>query len=299
MPEMNAVQLALAKCSLPASDPPPQNPHTLRPPTPMTPLIQARDIRQAYRGTAGHETLAIHGVSLDIRAGEFVALVGPSGSGKSTLLQIVAGLVEPTAGRVELHGKRVDGPPPEMVYLFQQYAKSLLPWRTVEENVALPLENRRELTSQERRARSRHYLQQVGLERFASHHPWQLSGGMQQRVAIARALAAEARILLLDEPFSAVDALTRLDLQKLVLELWRSQQLTIVMVTHDVEEAVFMADRIVLLSPPPARIDLVLEPDLPRPRDLIGTREQAAFLRARHQLLERLLQRAPAEVAHA
>lgn len=266
----------------------------------MSALIEIRNVGKSFRASNGQEFVALKDVTLEVQEGEFLALLGPSGSGKSTLLQIVAGLASADQGEVRFEGQAVQAPPARMVYLFQQYAKSLLPWRTVEENVALPLEERRDVSKAQRRERCRHYLDRVGLASFASHYPWQLSGGMQQRVAIARALAAEPRVLLLDEPFSAVDALTRLELQALVLELWKQQKLTVLMVTHDVDEAVFMADRIALLSNRPAVVDRILTPALDRPRDPIATREEPEFLRVRHELLSRLLNKqGEKELVHA
>ena len=261
----------------------------------MPPLIQIERVGKDFKTQAGVYMTALADVSFDVQAGEFLSLLGPSGSGKSTLLQIIAGLTDADRGTVTFDGKPVTVPPPQMVYLFQQYAKSLLPWRSVAENVALPLEHRADISEAERRERCARYLDKVGLAAFAKHYPWQLSGGMQQRVAIARALAAEPRVLLLDEPFSAVDALTRLDLQALVLDLWQQQGLTIVMVTHDVDEAVFMADRVALLSRRPAVLDRMVSPSLPRPRHAISTREMTGFLEVRHALLDRLLTKVPAE----
>jgi NitT/TauT family transport system ATP-binding protein len=265
----------------------------------MSALIEVSNVGKSFKASSGQEFVALKDVSLEVREAEFLALLGPSGSGKSTLLQIMAGLASADRGSVRFEGELVKAPPQRMVYLFQQYAKSLLAWRTVEDNVALPLEERRDVSRQQRRERSHHYLERVGLGSFAKHFPWQLSGGMQQRVAIARALAAEPRVLLLDEPFSAVDALTRLELQALVIELWQQQKLTIVMVTHDVDEAVFMADRIALLSRRPAVLDRLMVPGLARPRDAISTREEPEFLRARHELLNRLLNKNEEEAVYA
>jgi NitT/TauT family transport system ATP-binding protein len=249
-----------------------------------------RDVSKIYGGQRGEATTALKSITLDVKQAEFVAILGPSGCGKSTLLQIVAGLIDGTAGEVVLSGKTVTSPPPEMVYLFQQYSKSLLPWRTVEQNVALVFESRR-MKKREIETRCAEYLQMVGLAGFRKHYPWQLSGGMQQRVAIARALAAQPRVLLLDEPFSAVDALTRIELQSLVLDLWGRQGLTILLITHDVDEAVFMADRIAVLSSRPSTVEMVVNTDLPRPRDVMATRELPRFLQLRHELVTHLLRR--------
>jgi len=256
----------------------------------IAPYLSIRDVNKIYGGQHGEATAALKTISLEVKQGEFVAILGPSGCGKSTLLQIVAGLIESTAGAVVLNGNAVTAPPPEMVYLFQQYSKSLLPWRTVEQNVALVFESRR-MKKREIAERCGEYLGMVGLAGFRNHYPWQLSGGMQQRVAIARALAAQPRVLLLDEPFSAVDALTRIELQSLVLDLWARQGLTILLITHDVDEAVFMADRIAVLSSRPSTVEMVLDTDLPRPRDAMGTRELPRFLQLRHELVTHLLNR--------
>jgi NitT/TauT family transport system ATP-binding protein len=253
-------------------------------------LLRLEGVGKSY-GASSSAVIALRAIDLDIRRGEFMTVIGPSGCGKSTLLQIAAGLITPSAGRALLGGKPIIGPPPEIVYLFQQYTKSLFPWRNVRDNVAFGLE-RKALRRAERAERSAAYLEMVGLADFASHYPWQLSGGMQQRVAIARALAATPRVLLMDEPFSAVDALTRLDLQALVLDIWqKSDDLTILLVTHDVEEAVYLSDRIAVLTRRPASISRIVEPGLKRPRHPVATREDPIFLRHRHDLLNTLLDR--------
>jgi NitT/TauT family transport system ATP-binding protein len=254
------------------------------------PYLGLRGIRKAF-GTGEAQTLAIGGVDLDVREGEFLGIIGPSGCGKSTLLQIASGLAEPTDGRVTFEGREIDGPPTGIVYLFQQYGKSLFPWRTVIDNVAFAIEHLPGMTTEKARGESRRYLDMVGLGDFARKYPWQLSGGMQQRVTIARALAAKPRVLFMDEPFSSVDALTRLELHALVLQLWEEQRFTAVLVTHDVDEAVFLADRVAVLSHRPSRIAEVVETQLPRPRDNLATRELPRFIELRHHLLEQLLRR--------
>jgi NitT/TauT family transport system ATP-binding protein len=266
--------------------------------TATAPYLSIRDVNKVYSGRQGEATTALMSISLEVTEGEFLAILGPSGCGKSTLLQIIAGLIDRTAGEVMLNGRTVTAPPPEMVYLFQQYSKSLLPWRTVEQNVALVFEAKR-MKKREIAERCGEYLQMVGLAGFCKHYPWQLSGGMQQRVAIARALAAQPRVLLLDEPFSAVDALTRIELQSLVLDLWARQGLTVLLITHDVDEAVFMADRIAVLSSRPSTVEMVVSTGLPRPRDAMGSRELPRFLQLRHDLVTHLLQRQNAERANA
>lgn len=242
--------------------------------------------------TFGHgagQTEALGNIELAVREGEFLAIVGPSGCGKSTLLQIAAGLTPPTRGSVRFHGDLVTAPPPGIVYLFQQYGKSLFPWRTVLDNVAFAVEHRPGMRRAEARASSRRYLDMVGLADFADHYPAQLSGGMQQRVTIARALAAQPRVLLMDEPFSSVDALTRLELHAIVQDLWQRHRFTAVLVTHDVDEAVFLADRIAVLSGRPSRVVRVLETGLPRPRDRLETPQMPRYLQLRHELLAALL----------
>ena len=249
-------------------------------------------MRHAFGGRQGIGLVALERIDLQVAEGEFLAVLGPSGCGKSTLLKILAGLIVPTSGEIILSGQRVQGPPRDVVYLFQQYNKSLFPWRTVAGNVAFALRrnkgNRR--ARAKKRARCRHYLKMVGLAGF-------VSGGMQQRVAMARALAAEPTVLLMDEPFSAVDALTRMELQALILDIWRKTRLTVVLVTHDVDEAVFLAQRIAMLSPRPATISRVIETGLPYPRDMVETRELPRFLQLRHDLFQALLHR-PEQAAH-
>lgn len=257
----------------------------------MTASIRFENVRKSYGETRrGSEFVAFESVSLDVAASEFLCIVGPSGCGKSTLLRMAAGLTTPSAGRVLVDGQVVVGPPKGVVYLFQQYAKSLFAWRTVRDNVLFPLQIRGVPRGQARDLAA-DYLRQVGLDAFATRFPWQLSGGMQQRVAIARALAAEPDVLLLDEPFSAVDALTRLELQSLVLDLWQKRRFTAVLVTHDVEEAVFLADRVAVMSHRPTTLARVLDVPLPRPRDQITTREDARYLALRHDLMAQMLTR--------
>ena len=247
-----------------------------------------RGIGKTYR--FGKQSVeAIRGIELAIEAGSFVSIIGPSGSGKSTLLQIVAGLLEPSSGEVRFHGAAVTEPPPGMIYVFQQYEKSIFPWRTVAQNVAFGIEDRRDLGADERNERCARYLELVGLKGVEDRFPRQLSGGMQQRVAIARALVCEPDVLLMDEPFSAVDALTRGSLQDLLLEVRARLGLTVLFVTHDVEEAVYLSTHVVALTRAPATIDSSVEVELPFPRDQITTRESAPFIALRHRLLSRIL----------
>ena len=252
--------------------------------------LRLSDIGKTF-GSGEQQTQALGRVDLDVREGEFLAIVGPSGCGKSTLLQIAAGLATPSRGRVSFNGQDVSSPPPGIVYLFQQYSKSLYPWRTVLDNVAFAVEHRPGMTTSAARAHSQRYLEMVGLADFGQRYPAQLSGGMQQRVTIARALAAEPRLLLMDEPFSSVDALTRMELHAMVLSLWETHRFTAVLVTHDVDEAVFLADRIAVLSRRPSTVVQVFETGLPRPRDKISTPELPRYLELRHTLLSQLLER--------
>jgi NitT/TauT family transport system ATP-binding protein len=259
-------------------------------PTPRS-YLAALGVHHEFAGRQGTGLVALERVDLQVAEGELMAVLGPSGCGKSTLLQILAGLMTPTGGQVLLAGRRVQAPPQDLVYLFQQYNKSLFPWRTVAANVAFAFRRKGRLARAERRERCAHYLRMVGLAGFEEHYPWQLSGGMQQRVAIARALAAEPSVLLMDEPFSAVDALTRMELQALILDIWRKSKLTIVLVTHDVDEAVFLSQRIAMLSRRPSTITRVVDTELPYPRDMVETREMPRFLELRHDLFQALLQR--------
>ena len=255
----------------------------------MAACLRLENVSKSFGVGGSAETRAIDDITLEVEEGEFLAVVGPSGCGKSTLLQIAAALIAPSRGKVRLDGLTISSPPPSMVYLFQQYAKSLFAWRTVVDNVAFAVEHHR--TRAQARAHSHRFLEMVGLDEFAERYPWQLSGGMQQRVAIARALAAEPRVLLMDEPFSSVDALTRLELHALVQDLRDKQRFTAVLVTHDVDEAVFLADRVVVLSARPARVVRSIAIGLPRPRDNIETREDPRFLALRHELLAMLLKK--------
>ena len=251
------------------------------------PLLRVRGVHKSFAAPAG-VTVALNGIDLEITRGSFVSIVGPSGCGKSTLLQIMAGLVDASAGMVSLAGRPVIAPPPEMIYVFQQYTRSLFPWKTVERNVAFGLENRGALARDAIAARTREIIDLVRLSGFERHYPWQLSGGMQQRVAIARALACRPSVLLMDEPFSAVDALTRVGLQELLLRLWQELGLTVIFVTHDSDEAIYLSTRVVAMSRAPATIALDLPIDLPRPRDQIATRALPAYLEYRARILAQL-----------
>src|SRR3954471_1985273 len=237
---------------------------------------------------AGGTTVALNGVDLDIEPRSFVSIVGPSGCGKSTLLQIMAGLAAAPSGDVFYGPNRVQDPPPDVVYVFQQYSRSLFPWKTVERNVAFGLESKGMLSRAEIAERTREMIGLVKLTGFERHYPWQLSGGMQQRVAIARALACRPAVLLMDEPFSAVDALTRAGLQELVRSLWRELGLTVVFVTHDVDEGVYLSTRVVALTRAPGTVAADLPIVLPHPRDQITTPALPQYLDYRGRLLAQL-----------
>ncbi len=226
------------------------------------PFLQIHNLSASFPGP--QENLeALEEISLTVNHGEFVCLIGPSGCGKSTLLRLVAGLIPPTTGKILLEGHRIEAPGRRVGLVFQQ--PTLLPWRSVAENIALPLEMEK-LPAEESQKRTDTLLRLVGLEAFASAHPAHLSGGMTQRVAIARALAQGAELLLLDEPFGALDAMTRERMAAELLRIWQQTRSTVLMVTHSVEEAALLADRVVVLSPRPGRIVEIVAVDLPRPR---------------------------------
>ena len=229
---------------------------------------------------------ALSGVSFEVSTGELLAVVGPSGSGKTTLLRLLAGLSAPSEGEVLLDGKTVRRPPREVALVFQDYGRSLFPWLSVIRNVMFPLRGLG-LSRAERIARGEAALDEVGLGEVARRYPWELSGGMQQRVAIARALVSRPAILLLDEPFASVDALTRAELQDLLLRLHddpEHRRVTIVHVTHDIEEAVYLADRVLVISPAPGRVVGCIEVGLSRPRSQPETRSLPRFLAVRNEI---------------
>jgi NitT/TauT family transport system ATP-binding protein len=258
-------------------------------------VLEVQRLRKAYDDPGGGERLAIELLTIQVGAGELVTIVGPSGCGKTTLLRCVSGLTRPSGGRVLVAGKPVDGPPPELALVFQDYSRSLLPWMTVERNVAFPLRYQG-VRRAERARRSEAALEAVGLTGFARHYPWQLSGGMQQRVAIARALAYQPQILLMDEPFASVDAQTRADLEDLILQVRERYDVTVVFVTHDIDESVYLSDRIVVLGPSPTSVREILDVDLPRPRDQVETKELPQFAHLRAHVY-RLIKREEAGVA--
>ncbi|MEU5879330.1 ABC transporter ATP-binding protein [Spirillospora sp. NPDC047279] len=222
-------------------------------------------------------------LNLKVGEGELVSIVGPSGCGKSTLLRCIAGLIRPTSGSVVLNGTPIEGVPDNLAVVFQEYSRSLLPWLTVRDNVALPL-RRRGMARKERHAAAAEALKSVDLADAGSKYPWQLSGGMQQRVSIARALAYRPALLLMDEPFGSVDAQTREDLEDLVLNVRGTDGMTILLVTHDIDESVYVGDRVVVLGRNPGRIRSELAVSLATPRDQITTRAEPEFVRLRAEV---------------
>uniref|UniRef100_I2PXC6 ABC-type nitrate/sulfonate/bicarbonate transport system, ATPase component n=1 Tax=Desulfovibrio sp. U5L TaxID=596152 RepID=I2PXC6_9BACT len=252
-------------------------------------MLTIEHLSKSYVQNGSGPTCALADVSFAVPRGAFVSLLGPSGCGKSTILQCVCGLMRPTTGRVAIEGRAIVSPPPEMALIFQNAAASLFPWQTVRDNIRFVL--RRKPGSPAAKAETAAgALAAVGLSDFADHYPWQLSGGMQQRAALARGLAYGADILLLDEPFASVDAQTREELEDLLATVAAEQQKTVLFVTHDIDEAVYLSDTVVVLTPPPARVAAALTIDLPRPRDQIASREERRFLDARkeiHALLRR------------
>jgi NitT/TauT family transport system ATP-binding protein len=249
--------------------------------------LEARGVSRVY-GAGAARTTIFENLSLSIELGSFVSLVGASGCGKSTLLLAMAGLARPDTGEIYYDGQRTAGPRREIIYIFQQYTKSIFSWLTVAVNVEFGIKHRFNVSRRERRERARHFLELVGLAGYESHYPRQLSGGMQQRVALARAIACEPRVLLMDEPFSAVDALTRTNLQQLVLELWESMGLTVLFVTHDVDEAVFLSSRVVVMAGRPATFVRDTKIELPYPRATIITPEDPRYHEARHDILSEI-----------
>jgi NitT/TauT family transport system ATP-binding protein len=232
----------------------------------------------------------IEGLDMRVDPGAFVCIVGPSGVGKTTLLRCLSGLMPPTAGEVSVGGQKVTGPLGEIGLVFQDYRGSLMPWMKTLDNVAFPLQGRG-VARAKREAAALKWLDAVGLDGAGGKYPWELSGGMQQRVAIARALAYDAHILLMDEPFGSLDAQTRLGLEDLVLDLRKRLGISVVLVTHDIDEAVYMADRVVVLSGKPATVVDTVEVDLGSERDQIGTKSDPRFVEYRNRILGRFIGR--------
>ncbi|GBG57135.1 ABC transporter ATP-binding protein [Sporomusaceae bacterium FL31] len=251
--------------------------------------IVARNIRQVYKikesdGSGVTEFVAIKQFDLTVKQGEFLAIVGPSGCGKSTFLDMVAGLTKPNSGEIFIDGKLITGPALDRGIVLQGYA--LFPWRTVQKNVEFGLEIKK-VPAKERQEISKRFIELVGLEKFADRYPHELSGGMKQRVAIARALAYDPEVLLMDEPFAALDAQTREILQEELLRIWETTKKTVIFVTHGIDEAVFLADRVAVMTANPGTLKEIVEIDLPRPRDN-SVRSSAEFGWFRHKIWELL-----------
>jgi NitT/TauT family transport system ATP-binding protein/sulfonate transport system ATP-binding protein len=243
-------------------------------------LIDIQHVTRVYNADGDSATHALDDVSLTVRESEFVSLIGPSGCGKTTLLRLVAGLDFPQAGTLAVAEQPIEGPNHERGYVFQQGA--LYPWATVAENIATGLRARGVYRQQKHRVAQ--FIELVGLSGFEKAYPHQISGGMAQRVAIARALINEPRALLLDEPMGALDSFTRIELQDKLIDLWRNLNSTMLLVTHDVDEAVYLSDRIVIMTPRPGRISEIINVELGRPR----SRSDPDFLRLRSLILEKL-----------
>jgi NitT/TauT family transport system ATP-binding protein len=244
----------------------------------VTPILEAHNLRMTFYDPGRADVLALDGLSLAVEEGEFLAIVGPSGCGKSTLLRLLAGLLQPISGHVTYRGQTLTRPLREIGYVFQR--SNLMPWRTVQANIRLPLEIAGAAPA-ETDQRAHALISLVGLDGFAASYPAQLSGGMQQRVALARALIHEPAALLLDEPFGSLDALTRERMNAELLRIWNLRRPTVVMVTHSINEAVFLADRVLVLTPRPGRLRAEFRIPLPRPRDLALTAEPAFVQLAR------------------
>ena len=247
--------------------------------------LKIDNVVKEYEGRNG-KTVALNGVNLDIKENEFICVVGPSGCGKSTLLNIIAGLHEPTSGAAYLDGKKIEGTGVERGVVFQQYA--LFPWRTVLKNVMFPLEMKK-TPKEEAEKIALKYIKAVGLEGFENSYPKELSGGMKQRVAIARAYAADPEVLLLDEPFGALDAQTRVQLQTELLETWQKEKKTCFFITHDVDEAIILAQRVIIMSARPGRIKKIVDVDIPYPRTQ-ATKTDPRFLELKTEVWNEVYQ---------
>jgi len=238
--------------------------------------LAVEHLRKVYKQKMG-DTVAIGDISLEVKKDEFVSILGPSGCGKTTLLMCLAGLLTPSAGRVHISGEVVSSPHPDVTLVFQDYSRSLYPWLSVSGNVLFGM-RQRQMRPNEKMERARQAIAMVNLQGFEHHFPWQLSGGMQQRVAIARALAYDPAIILMDEPFASVDAQTRAGLQDSFLEIWSRQKKTVLFITHDIEEAIYLSDRIYVISNRPCRVIECLNVNLDRPRRQSITRQDPSFI---------------------
>lgn len=244
----------------------------------MVGAVSIQNITKTFVGNDGTDVHALNGVNLNIKPGSFVSLIGPSGCGKTTLLRMIAGLSEPTEGEVYLDDELILKPGYERGYMFQNH--TLFPWLNIYENVAFGLKSRG--IYKERKEEVKEYIELVGLSGFEKSYPHQLSGGMCQRASLARSLVGHPKVLLLDEPLGALDAFTRMNMQDEILRIWKEQEMTMIMVTHDVDEALYLSDQIVVMSARPSKVEEVLEVELPRPR----TRNHPEFLELRSHVLE-------------
>ncbi|MGB9295798.1 MAG: ABC transporter ATP-binding protein [Pseudolabrys sp.] len=260
-----------------------KNPVAVRPVGAARPALSISNLSVRF----GARTI-LESINLSARKGEFVCIVGSSGSGKTTLLRVLAGLIRADGGKVLFEGAEISGPSRDRAIIFQDYSKALLPWRTVRGNVALSLEARN-VPAAEQDATIAELLARMGLSHAKDQFPNQLSGGMQQRVQIARCLAQDPKLLLMDEPFGALDAMTRQTLQDEILQLVADKHIATVFITHDLEEAIYLGDRVVVLGGSPASAVESMEIDLPRPRNQLTTREDSRFLAYRHRLFEFLV----------
>lgn len=244
-------------------------------------LLELKDVSKSFAKIENDEvTHALHNISLSMQGGEFISMVGPSGCGKSTILRLVAGLIKPTLGQVTVNGKEIEGPSPERGMVFQK--PTLFPWLTVEKNVGFSLKMLGKLKGNEDRVEK--MLKTIGLEEFRQDYPAQLSGGMAQRVALVRSLISEPEILLLDEPLGALDAFTRMNMQDVILEMWQERKQLAIMVTHDVDEAIYMGTRVIVMDANPGRIVADIQIPQGYPRD----RSSADFVGYRNEILKRL-----------
>jgi len=260
------------------------------------PKISVEGLAKCYTvGGSVHQVLG--DVSLSVGENEFVSIVGHSGAGKTTLLKCISGLESPSGGRVLIDGEAISGPPKRLALIFQDYGRSLFPWLRVLSNVTLPLRARPDIGRGERRSIAMAALTAVGLADATDHYPWQLSGGMQQRVAIARAIACEPDVLVMDEPFASVDAQTRSDLEDLVLELRRRYAMTAILVTHDVDESVYMSDRVAVLDGSPTGVSQIIDVGLPGERDQLTTKSLPEFVALRARVLQAVRGHASTEEA--